>query len=76
MEKKLETSSDSLCKGFPIEMSQYVTYCKNLKFEDKPDYTYLRNLFKVYKYYYIKRMHLENKVLNGIINLNGQKKKF
>ena len=41
MEKKLETSSDVLCKGFPIEMSQH------LKFEEKPDYLYLRGLFKV-----------------------------
>ncbi|CAK61633.1 unnamed protein product (macronuclear) [Paramecium tetraurelia] len=46
MEKKLETSPDALCKGFPIEMSQYLNYCKNLKFEDKPDYNYLRGLFK------------------------------
>lgn len=47
MEKKLETSSDVLCKGFPMELSQYLTYCKNLKFEEKPDYQYLRGLFKV-----------------------------
>jgi casein kinase 1 len=53
MEKKLETSSDALCKGFPIEMSQYLTYCKNLKFEDKPDYNYLRGLFKVFKMFKI-----------------------
>ncbi|CAD8112001.1 unnamed protein product [Paramecium sonneborni] len=46
MEKKLETSSDVLCKGFPIEMSQYLNYCKHLKFEEKPDYQYLRGLFK------------------------------
>ena len=48
MEKKLETSADVLCKGFPMEFSQYLTYCKNLKFEDKPDYNYLRGLFKVF----------------------------
>lgn len=47
MEKKLETSSDVLCKGFPIELSQYLNYCKHLKFEEKPDYLYLRGLFKV-----------------------------
>ncbi|CAD8110671.1 unnamed protein product [Paramecium primaurelia] len=46
MEKKLETSSDVLCKGFPIELSQYLNYCKHLKFEEKPDYLYLRGLFK------------------------------
>jgi len=24
----------------------YLTYCRNLRFEDKPDYVYLRNLLK------------------------------
>ncbi|CAK57370.1 unnamed protein product (macronuclear) [Paramecium tetraurelia] len=46
MEKKVETSSDVLCKGFPVELSQYLNYCKQLKFEEKPDYHYLRGLFK------------------------------
>ncbi|CAD8101150.1 unnamed protein product [Paramecium primaurelia] len=46
MERKLETSSDVLCKGFPIELCQYLNYCKHLKFEEKPDYNYLRGLFK------------------------------
>jgi hypothetical protein len=40
------TKIDDLCKGFPEEFSQYCTYCRTLKFEDKPDYTYLRSLFK------------------------------
>ena len=46
MDKKLSTSVESLCKGYPVEFQQYLTYCKNLRFEDKPDYIYLRNLFK------------------------------
>ena len=36
---------DELCKGIPIEFANYLSYCKNLKFEEKPDYTYLKNLF-------------------------------
>ena len=47
MEKKMETSADVLCRGFPIEFVQYLNYCKNLKFEDKPDYNMLKGLFKV-----------------------------
>jgi len=46
MEKKLSTPIDYLCKGLPSEFVTYLTYCRNLRFEDKPDYVYLRNLLK------------------------------
>lgn len=46
MEKKVSTPTEVLCKGYPLEFATYLNYCKNLRFEDKPDYTYLRNLFK------------------------------
>jgi len=46
MEKKLSTPIDYLCKGLPTEFVTYLTYCRNLRFEDKPDYVYLRNLLK------------------------------
>jgi serine/threonine protein kinase len=45
MEKKMSTPVDVLCKGFPQEFITYINYAKNLKFEDKPDYLYLRKLF-------------------------------
>jgi len=46
MEKKLGTPVEILCKGFPNEFVTYLTYCRNLKFEDKPDYGYLKTLLK------------------------------
>lgn len=46
MEKKLGTPIDILCKGFPSEFVTFLTYCRNLKFEDKPDYNYLRSILK------------------------------
>ena len=46
MEKKISTSVDELCKGFPEEFLIYINYCKALKFEDRPDYAYLRRTFK------------------------------
>lgn len=46
MEKKLCTPIDTLCKGFPIEFGQYLNYCKNLKYDEKPDYAYLKKSFK------------------------------
>lgn len=44
-DKKVSTTIESLCKGYPDEFTKYLTYCRNLKFEDKPDYAYLRKLF-------------------------------
>lgn len=35
-----------LCKGLPIEFSTYLNYCRSLKFDDKPDYGFLRRNFK------------------------------
>lgn len=46
MEKKLSTTIENLTKGFPVEFGTYLAYCKNLKFDEKPDYNYLRKLFK------------------------------
>jgi len=46
MEKKLSTPIDYLCKGFPAEFVTFLTYARNLRFEDKPDYAYLKNLLK------------------------------
>ena len=45
-EKKMSTSVDSLCKGYPPELAVYMNYCRALRFEDKPDYSYLRKLFR------------------------------
>ncbi|RYY36662.1 hypothetical protein EON62_01600 [archaeon] len=46
MEKKMATPIDMLCKGFPDEFRIYFEYCRALRFADKPDYSYLRRLFK------------------------------
>jgi casein kinase I family protein HRR25 len=46
MEKKMVTPSEVLCKGFPQEFTVYLNYTRTLRFEDKPDYTYLRKLFR------------------------------
>jgi len=48
-EKKLSTSVEELCKGAPAEFATYHNYVRSLRFEEKPDYAYLRqsirNLF-------------------------------
>lgn len=45
-EKKLSTPIDTLCKNFPSEFPAYLTYCRQLHFEQRPDYNYLRKLFR------------------------------
>ncbi|KAK3381270.1 kinase-like domain-containing protein [Podospora didyma] len=44
-EKKQTTAIKELCEGFPDQFVQYLTYVRNLGFEDNPDYDYLRELF-------------------------------
>jgi serine/threonine protein kinase len=45
-EKKISTSIEELCRGFPSEFATYFNYCRCLGFEEKPDYGYLRQLFR------------------------------
>lgn len=35
-----------LCKSYPSEFTSYFHYCRSLRFEDKPDYSYLKRLFR------------------------------
>jgi len=46
MEKKMSTPVEVLCKHFPGEFVTYLNYCRSLRFEDRPDYAYLRRLLK------------------------------
>lgn len=46
-EKKLKTPPEVLCKDQPPEFMEYLKYTREtLKFDDKPDYNYLRGLLK------------------------------
>ncbi|EAN83292.1 casein kinase, putative [Trypanosoma cruzi] len=43
---KMSLSLETLCKGFPAEFAAYLNYTRGLRFEDKPDYSYLKRLFR------------------------------
>ncbi|KAL5675534.1 hypothetical protein ACJX0J_011665, partial [Zea mays] len=45
-EKKMLTPVEVLCKSYPSEFTAYFHYCRSLRFEDKPDYSYLKRLFR------------------------------
>ncbi|KAK9694299.1 serine/threonine protein kinase [Basidiobolus ranarum] len=46
MEKKMTTPTELLCRNFPNEFAIYLNYTRSLRFDDKPDYSYLRKLFR------------------------------
>ena len=45
LEKKKQTSSEELCRGFPEEFREFVEYTRNLEYTETPDYDMLRNKF-------------------------------
>ncbi|CAN1271106.1 Casein kinase 1-like protein 10 [Linum perenne] len=45
-EKKMLTPIEVLCKSYPSEFTSYFHYCRSLRFDDKPDYAYLKKLFR------------------------------
>ena len=44
MERKMAITAEELCIGFPGEFAQFINYSRRLKYEEQPDYTYLRKL--------------------------------
>ncbi|CAL8085439.1 unnamed protein product [Orchesella dallaii] len=49
-EIKEKTLIGNLCEGLPPEFATYFYYCRGLRFEDIPNYSFLRQLFrKVFK---------------------------
>eukprot|EP00250_Pteridium_aquilinum_P009409 c18650_g1_i1 orf=203-1645(+) len=45
-EKKMTTPIEVLCKSYPSEFASYFHYCRSLRFDDKPDYAYLKRIFR------------------------------
>ena len=46
LQKKIEITSNELCRGLPKEFEIFLEYVKNIKYEEKPDYDKLRNLLE------------------------------
>ncbi|XP_067639130.1 casein kinase I-like [Eurosta solidaginis] len=46
-EKKMSTPIEVLCEGFPEEFLWYLHYCRNLNYEERPDYINLRQHFRI-----------------------------
>ena len=46
IKSKESNDEGKLFENIPEELVEYVKYCQNLKFEEDPDYNYLKNFFK------------------------------
>jgi len=44
-EMKMSISVEKLCENLPECFCKYLKYCKNLKFDEEPDYEYMKNIF-------------------------------
>lgn len=45
-DKKQNITTRELCRDMPSQMVEYFRYVRRLEFEDRPDYSYLRSLFR------------------------------
>lgn len=43
---KMSTPITELCKNLPNEFATFLTYVKGLRFDAKPEYSYLKKLFR------------------------------
>ncbi len=46
LSEKKKTPIEVLCRGSPDEFAIYLNYALSLKMNDKPDYSYLRRIFR------------------------------
>ena len=67
MDRKMSTSTEQLCKGYATEFRSYFEYCRSLRFEDRPDYAYLKRLFK--ELFYRKGFQYDNMFDWTVLNL-------
>ena len=35
-----------MCKGYPAEFAKYLSQCRNLRFDERPQYAAIRNMFR------------------------------
>ena len=58
--KKIETTLEELCKGYPPEFKEYMEYCRSLSFEQDPDFRHMVGLFEKC----LMRHNFDNKILD------------
>ena len=74
MDRKMSTSTGALCKSYATEFRSYFEYCRSLRFEDRPDYAYLKRLFK--ELFYRKGFQYDNMFDWTVLNLQQERAKL
>jgi serine/threonine protein kinase len=74
MDRKMSTSTEQLCKGYATEFRSYFEYCRSLRFEDRPDYAYLKRVFK--ELFYRKGFQYDNMFDWTVLNLQQERAKL
>eukprot|EP00548_Thalassiothrix_antarctica_P003571 CAMPEP_0194145266 /NCGR_PEP_ID=MMETSP0152-20130528/16055_1 /TAXON_ID=1049557 /ORGANISM="Thalassiothrix antarctica, Strain L6-D1" /LENGTH=408 /DNA_ID=CAMNT_0038845409 /DNA_START=263 /DNA_END=1489 /DNA_ORIENTATION=- len=74
MDRKMSTSTEQLCKGYATEFRSYFEYCRSLRFEDRPDYAYLKRLFK--ELFYRKGFQYDNMFDWTVLNLQQERSRM
>lgn len=70
-DRKVSTSIQELCRTYPPEFATYLRYCRSLRFDDRPDYSYLRGLFRDL---YLREGYVDDSVYDWSLmkqNING-----
>jgi hypothetical protein len=70
LQKKMDTTAEELCQGFPKEFEQYIEYTRGMEYEEEPDYEKLREYFtnilekknEVFDYIYVWSTEEEKKL--------------
>ena len=62
---------EELCKGLPREIIEYMNNAKSLKFEEEPNYNYLKNLF--YMILKKNKFNMDNKIFSWLVKMNNNK---
>ena len=82
-ERKMSTPIEALCMGFPSEFQMFLNYCRGLRFDEDPDYMYLRQLFRIlfrshnyeydYEFDWTIRKEIEKRALDKTYSIIGNK---
>lgn len=69
LERKISTTTEMLCKGFPAEFRSYFEHVRSLRFDDRPDYDYLKRLFR--ELFFRKNFEFDNMYDWEVLSMQG-----